>query len=749
MNSRAVSISLIVLLSFMVPVFSRAAVYPSSYNIVYHRLQISVDPGTSGAITNGSVTTYFTTSAASVPQIGFDFDSHMTVSSVFYHGSPLVTYTFSSNVILISFPVALSPLGKLDSVTINFSGTPVAPSTSIPSGYNYAAGSIYTLDEAFTASTWWPCKDSLTDKIDSVDFIITTPSAYRAGSNGVVTETVVGPNRICTWKTRHPLATYLINFAASDYINYQISATSLSHTVPVLNYLHAADNNATYQGYVNILQNVMPVYATLLNTDYPFFDEKYGTAECGSGWGALEVQSMTFIDRTSYGGGGYILAHELAHQWFGDKLTTGDWHQIWLNEGFAQYFQQVIYPENLLGPATAASQRANLKSSVNGTSTVYVPNISNADNIFFGTSVSQPYEKGAMTLSMLRSWLGDVAFFTALHNYLNAPGLAYNFTSVDSLQKYMQAQSPNNLASFFPDWMNRNGTVTYDVKYQYVTKGVYIQLVQSPIYAGAGHFDMPVPLEIKNSAGLDTTVVIIDRAAKLYNSVTGNGYGTNVIYYSLSSTPTIAPVFDPNNNVLATASATASSTTLNNLITLPVIAIDFSVTGNTIAKISWSIQDSDPPASVEIEKSNDGRHFSVIDKNSITKTQNGQYTGLFSDTQAGNGLVYYRLRLNGTDGGFTYSMVKTFNAVSPSVTLVVSPNPVKNNFSISIPASFSSRGNMELHIYNSAGVLVYKQQAGTGSSRLTVTARSLPAGRYTVVITNEQQEQIQTAFLKQ
>ncbi|MEO8582452.1 MAG: M1 family aminopeptidase, partial [Flavitalea sp.] len=519
MNPSSILKALAGVLLLFAPAVLQAAVYPSSYDIVYHRINVTVNPGVSGTISNGSVTTYFKTTAASVPQIGFDFNGTMNVSSVYYHGSA-VAYTFTGNVVLITFPSALTPLGTLDSVTINFNGTPVAPVTSVPSGYNYSSTykCIYTLGEAFRGSTWWPCKDSLTDKIDSVDMIITTPSGYRAGSNGVVTETIVGPNRICTWKTRHPIATYLINFAAADYTNYQFNATSLSHTVPVMNYLYSAtDYNATYQNNLNMLQSVMPAYATLLNTDYPFYDEKYGTAESGTGWGALEVQSMTFIDRTAYSGG-YTLAHELAHQWFGDKLTTNNWHQIWLNEGFAQYFESVVYPENLLSAGTAATKRSNLKGSVStGNTTTYVSNISNADNIFIGGS-SQPYQKGAMTISMMRAWMGDTKFYTALHNYLNAPGLQYNFTCVDSLQKYMQAQTPNDMTNFFSDWVTQPGRASYVVNYQYVTKGVYIQLIQSRTYGSTSYFDMPVPIQIKNGSGLDTTIVIIDRGGNLYNS---------------------------------------------------------------------------------------------------------------------------------------------------------------------------------------------------------------------------------------
>ena len=746
LKSRFAGIALLIIL----PVVLNAAVYPSKYNIVYHRISVTVDPGTSGNITNGSVTTYFRTTAAAISQIGFDFDSHMSVGSVSYHGSALPTYTFSSNVIVISFPANIPISGTLDSITINFSGTPVSPITSVPSGYNYSSSyrCIYTLGESFRGSTWWPCKDSLTDKIDSVDMIITTPSAYRAGSNGVVTESLAGPNRICVWKTRHPIATYMINFAAADYTNYSFNATSLTHTVPVSNYLYSGmDFNSTYKGYLNMLQNVMPSYATLLNTDYPFYDEKYGTAECGSGWGALEVQSMTFIDRSSYSGGS-TLAHELAHQWFGDKLTTGDWHQIWLNEGFAQFFESIIYPENLLSAGTAASQRASLKNAVTSSSTTYVSNISDADNIFIGSG-TQPYQKGAMTISMLRSWLGDANFFTALHNYLNAPGLAYNFTSVDSLQKYMQQQSPNDLTNFFNAWVNKPGRATYSVKYQYVSKGVYIQLTQSPTYSGAGYFDMPVPINITNGTDLDTTVVIIDRAGKLYNSATGYGYNSNTIYYPLSATPTNTPVFDPNNNVLATSSSISSSSSLSTLITLPVEQINFSITGDPLqAMLHWYIIADDSLESIQVQRSADGIDFSPVAMLLPEKVSFNGYNGRFKIPNTTGNQQFYRLKITKKDGNFIYSAIKILDLQSDQA-IRIYPNPVHYSCTIQMPSGYSNQnGATSLLIYNSSGVLVHQEKIGGSNASPTIDCRSLVPGSYSAVMENTDRRS-QKTFLKE
>lgn len=728
-----------------------AATYPSQYDIVYHRISITVNPGSSGAISNGSVTTYFKTKAASVSQIGFDFRSNMTVSSVLYHGSA-ATYTFVSNVITITFPTAIAVHGTLDSVTINYSGTPVAPSTSIPSGYNYDASNsvIYTLGESYSGSTWWPCKDSLSDKIDSVDLIVTTPSAYRAAGNGIVTETISGPNRICTWKTRYAIATYMINFAAGNYVNYQYNILTGSVNMPVMNYLLSSHNTAAYKSNVDVIKNILPVYVSLLNTDYPFKNEKYGIADCftslNGNWGALEVQSMTFTAAFD----DYTLAHELAHQWFGDKLTTNDWHQIWLNEGFAQYFQSVIYPENLKPAATAASQRSSLKSSVSNSSTTYVSDISTVDKIFIGAG-TQPYQKGAMVLSMLRSWMGDTKFFTALHDYLNAPGLDYNFTSVDSLKKYMQAQVQSlgfDLTNFFNDWVYKKGRATYVVNYQYVTNGVYIQLVQSPTSGGQGYFDMPVPVRIRNGSGLDTTLVIIDNRGTLYNTA-GSTFGTNVIYYKLSATPTVAPALDPNNVVLATASSTNSSTTLSPLIVLPFSQINLTATADKQkVNLSWKIETDENLQSVILEKSLNGTDFVQLTSFNPVQTytsaqiyQGAAEDDLVTDEQ------YYRLKIIKKDGSFVYSSIKQVTGNVTPGKLGLSPNPATNEVIISLPSGFNS-GLLKLSITDITGQIV-KEANVQATTSIKISTGVFAPGLYNIRLVNQIQQQVIGRFIKQ
>lgn len=726
-----------------------AATYPSTYNVVYDRISLSVNPGTSAAITSGSVTTWFKTTAASLSQIGFDLDQAMTVSSITYHGTSLSTtqYSHAANILLITFPSAIAVLGTLDSVTINYSGTPVTPTTSIPSGYNRASVSggyiIYTLSEAFTAHDWWPCKDSLVDKIDSVDMIVTAPSTYKVGGNGVVTTSTSGTNTISWWKTRYPIATYLINFSVGPYVDYEFNVTTgLTTTVslPVHNYLFSSDNTSATQSTLGVISSLIPDYASLLNTDYPFINEKYGTAECANFGGALEVQSMTFVSQGAYTAS--ILAHELSHQWFGDRLTTDSWHMIWLNEGFAEYFQYFIYPELLLNAVSALSNRQSVKTAVTNSSTTYVSNIANVDDIFIPSStVAQPYEKGAMTVSMLRTWLGDTKFFNALHNYLNAPGLAYNFTDVDSLEYYMEAQVQPlgfDLTNFFSEWVNNPGRVTYAVQYQYVTNGIYLTLTQSPTSAGQGHFDIPIPIEIKGSNGLDTTVVIIDKGTALYNSATGADMGY-IAHYTLSGTPTNL-YFDPNSLVLATASSTTAITTL------PILDIALSANpDNGHTQLNWEITTDEQLQTLVLERSTDGQHFVSIDSQQPIRTADNQYDGGYLDASPEEGTVFYRLKVANSEGAVTYSSIITVN-VQNTTAFTIAPNPVENSFTVEIPLNFGDNNNVSLIIYDGSGRMIKNTQvSGTSAA---VSCQEFPGGVYALLLVNDKRKKLYMTFIK-
>lgn len=729
----------------------------SNYDITYHKISFTVNPGTSGKLSAGCVETHFRTTVANVSNIQFDLDcSAMAVDSVYYHGAKLATANYTTNtttdVVSINLPASLSTLGTWDVIFVYFSGTPVAPATSIPSGYNYGRhpkGSttggfaIYTLDEAFTGHTWWPCKESLYDKIDSVDLVVTAPTGYKVAGNGtLVSEVTSGSNIITTWSTRYPTATYGINFAVANYqvYSFNLTTTKSGVTYPVQNYFYTEDNNATFQGYVNQLKTIIPMYERVFGVDYPFAKEKYGMTDCYGSWGALEVQSNTFIATNSYNDNGYTIAHEMAHQWFGDMITTNTWHQTWLNEGFAQYCQSVIYPENLKSATELQSQRKAVHDAVTTTGTTYISDTSTADKIFFDPSStgSQPYNKGAMLLSMLRTWVGDTHFFNALKNYLTSK-VAYGFGSVDTLQKYMQAETRLDLTNFFNDWITKKGYAKYTIQWATPTKQIVIKAIQSPTSAGAGYFDMPIPIRI-TGPGLDTTVIIIDQRGQLFNNVTASTSGSNTISFKLSATPTAISV-DPNYLVLATA------TTAVNL-TLPVHDITLNaVKGTNNVQVNWSVNADEKLSAINLEKSVDGIHFDLVKSfNAISDTRN-IHEGSYTDKDI-HKAQYYRLKVVTGAGNTLYSTIKKIE-YDDRTKLEIIPNPAHSEIHINVPSSFNA-SHIKLIIQNMNGQSLKERTVElNGLQEIKLSIIDLIPGLYNLILINDRKEQLQTNFLKQ
>ena len=479
---------------------SNAQEQSSNYNVHYYRLELNVDPAV--RYISGSVTTYFSSVENDLSVVAFDVSDSLVVSSVQYHGGATLGFSQFDNVLTIALPTTLNS-GQLDSVTIMYSGVP------FDSGFGSFVQSthndvpiIWTLSEPYGASDWWVCKQSLEDKADSIDVIVTTPAAYRVASNGVlVSEVTNGQNITAHWQHRYPIATYLVAFAVTNYAVYTEQVGFLGgYELPVVNYVYP-ENLSNAQLFTPMLANMLRLYDSL-TIPYPFLDEKYGHAQFGWG-GGMEHQTMGFMTNFSFD----LMAHELAHQWFGDKVTCGSWQDIWLNEGFATYFNALCYQyiegQQQYWTGWSKGTIANVVSQPNGA--VFVDDTTNINRLFSGRLT---YRKGALLLHMLRWKLGDEAFFGALRNYLNAPETAYNFARTDNLKHHLEMASGQDLTQFFDQWLYGQGHPSYQIYWQQAANNdLSLTVNQTQSDASVSFFAMPLPIRFWGN-GADTTVVV-------------------------------------------------------------------------------------------------------------------------------------------------------------------------------------------------------------------------------------------------
>jgi len=484
-----------------------------NYNITYHRCEWYIDPAVYAI--SGKVTTYFIPLSPDFASINFDFANTMSVDSVSYHGINLSYSQDADNLLSISLPEAV-PQNVLDSLSVTYHGVPIGTGFgSFIQSTHDGTPIIWSLSEPYGARDWWPCKQSLNDKIDSIDILVTCPEQYRDGSNGVlVSETQNGTNKTYHWKSHYPIAAYLVAIGVTNYSQYSDYAImSNGDSLQILNYVYP-ENLSYSESMTPAIVPVIQLYDSLLKVDYPFAKEKYGF--CQFGWGGgMEHQTMTYCSLFDE----WILAHECAHQWFGDRITLGSWQDIWLNEGFAVYFEGLTH--EYLPPVYWNDWKQGhidyITSDPGGS--VFVDDTTSVWRIFDSRLT---YSKGAYLLNMLRWKLGDSLFFAGLHAYLTDPALAYGYARTADLQRNLQNVSGQDLTNFFNEWFYGQGYPSYHLRWYNVGNNWNVILSQTQSHPSVSFFDMPVPVELKDDTH-DTTVV-------LNNTFSGQSFNVNLSF---------------------------------------------------------------------------------------------------------------------------------------------------------------------------------------------------------------------------
>jgi len=472
-----------------------------NYDITYHQLEFTVNPA--DYFISGKITTTFT-ALANMNSITFDMANELTVTSAKKNG---VTMTFSesgNNELIINFP-SVVPAGTTASVEVIYSGAPPVSGFSAFAAETHAGTPVlWTLSEPFGARDWWPCKQDLNDKINSIDVYVTAPSQYTVASNGLdVGQTINGTNKITHFHHNYPIPAYLIAIAVTNYDVINQTAGTAPNTFPIVNYIYPENNTTTVQNQLLQTPIIMNLYESLFET-YPFKNEKYGHAQFGWG-GGMEHTTISFMQNFSRS----LIAHELAHQWFGDKITCGTWKDIWLNEGFATYLASMVI-ENLSGNTAFISDKNNMINNITSQlgGAVYLTESEATDvNRIFSSRLS--YNKGAMVLNMLRFKMGDTMFFQALKNYLADTNLAYKYAVTSDLKSHLEAVYGSSLTEFFNDWVYNQGYPTYNITAQNWGSGqAKITINQTQSHSSVSFFEMPVPVRLLGAGGLTFDTVL-------------------------------------------------------------------------------------------------------------------------------------------------------------------------------------------------------------------------------------------------
>ncbi len=474
----------------------------SDYTIYYARCSWKIDP--SLYYISGSVTHYINVTRTT-NSIVFDLDNSLRVDSVVRHGAKLSFSQGTNKTLTVSFAQTLSA-GQKDSLSIYYHGAPASNGFgSFTKGFhnNGTVPVLWTLSEPYGARDWWPCRNGLDDKIDSINIYITHPSQYAASANGLlINKTISDNNTTSYFKHRYPIATYLVGIAVTNYASFTQGVALRNGTLPVITTVYP-EYLSYFQTYVPTVYNALQLYDQYFGA-YPFMNERYGQTEFDWG-GGMEHQTNSFITNADE----YLMAHELGHQWFGDKLTLGSWQDTWLNEGFATYLADFFYtehfhPENL---ATVVSQSLSY-ATADAHGSVRVDDTTDVNRIF---NFNLSYKKGAMLVRMLRWTLGDSVFFKGINQYLEDPVLKYKFARTADLQRNLESASGTSLSYFFNQWFYGRGYPSFAVQWNYRKNKLQLQITETTSDASVKCFFVPLQLRFQKGSQQKDVVINIQK----------------------------------------------------------------------------------------------------------------------------------------------------------------------------------------------------------------------------------------------
>ncbi|MEM8925691.1 MAG: M1 family metallopeptidase [Actinomycetota bacterium] len=412
------------------------------YDVLAYDLDLTWEP--EGERLDG-VTTITATATQTLARFNLDLTG-LTVDGVsidgtdagFEHVDPELAIT----------PAAPIAEGATFTVAVTYGGTPTADRAaglvSIPSGWHTRDGYAYVAGEPIAAATFHPANDHPSDKA-SFTYRITAPSALTVAANGTLQDkTDNGDTTTWTFDQPFPQTTYLTTILIGSFT--ELDGGRSASGIPVRNVV----DDELVPGLDGVFddQPAMIDYFEELFGPYPF--DLYGSAVVKDGFGgALETQTLSIFGADVMGFGRFtqqIIAHELAHQWFGNSVSLERWEDIWLNEGFATY-AEALWMAHIDPTFTYEGWLAEVAS--------YGPGLRNrvhepGANDLFGVQV---YVRGALTLHALRLETGDETFFDLLRTW--AERYEGATATTDDFEALAEELSGLELDGFFDEWLRQ------------------------------------------------------------------------------------------------------------------------------------------------------------------------------------------------------------------------------------------------------------------------------------------------------
>src|SRR5437879_5959489 len=376
-----------------------------------------------------------------------------------------------------------------------------------PEGQSHRPQQIWSQGEDHNNHLWFPTYDFPNDKM-TWELVATVPQQYTVVSNGtlVADRKLPGATHSVTWRQDLPSSTYLVSLIVAPLVK----VADHWHAIPVDYYVYHADSNRARRLFA-VTPDMIDVYSRLTGLSYPW--AKYAQTTVADFFGGMENVSATtlvdwlpderaYLDRPWYQW--ILIPHELAHQWFGDYVTTENWANMWLNEGFAEFMPGQYWARRLGARAEEDYYLDEYNQFTQIDHDRRMPLAALASNNI--------YPKGALVLQMLKQYLGEQRFWASVNRYLVDHALD-NATTDDLRQAVLDATG-ENLDWFWDQWIYQAGYPEFSVAARYDSSTSTVTLVAQQVqqdsskadsssvrYTTPAVFRMPVTIRVGTAAG--------------------------------------------------------------------------------------------------------------------------------------------------------------------------------------------------------------------------------------------------------
>ena len=477
-------------------------------DVIHYEFSISLSDTNNVIFGRAAVTVNFTGKAKTfeldLKNVGDD-KKGMTVGNInFDKGS--IRWTHVNNKIIITPDDSLNT-GTTGIFTIEYSGIP--SDGLIISDNKYGRRTFFADNWPDRAHNWLPCVDHPYDKA-TVDFIVTCPDHYKVVGSGYLLEEscMTHHTKLTHWKEDVPLATKVMAIGVAPFAS---RFEGDINGIPVWSWVFTENRKEGFYDY-SIAVKPLAFYSQLIG---PYSYEKLANVQSKTIFGGLENAGCIFYSENSVTGSNKaenLMAHEIAHQWFGNSVTENDWHHIWLSEGFATYLT-AVYLEKTYGKEKLDETMKSARDRVLGFSLKYTaPVVDTTVTDLMRLLNANSYEKGAWVLHMLRRKLGDDLFWKGMRLYYEDFRNKNSITS--DFQKEMEKASNINLETFFKQWLFTSGQPDLKISTSAGKKEGFIDLLIEQTQDHLFSFDLDI--QIKDSYGLQLVKIpVSDRITRM------------------------------------------------------------------------------------------------------------------------------------------------------------------------------------------------------------------------------------------